>query len=527
MKKFTSSGVKSFLSGIFTTAILQSSNVMSVLVLAFVGTGILSLTSALAVILWASVWTMIPTSILWIIWLSFDVTVVALPLIFLWAVWVNFFSRIDKVVLFSKFLLSLWLIFLSFVFMKLGLNSLTENLSFSIFEWMSLWMLFLLWLMLTLLVQSWSMTFIIVLASVWTGFLDPNIAFPVIFWWYIWSTITIVLWALWKWSLAIKRQVAVWHVWFNLITALCGMLCLPRIVLFYESVLEPSVGVVIGFTLVWFCWRTIFALIFLPMVNSVSRLLQWKIKDRKQDIELAIQKIFNAEDLDPAVAQLAVKQDMLLLFWYAIKYNLNVRDFSPVHIASWTTTEEELLSTLSFKGNFDRNDLSKVYRDMKYIQNELLEFIVPLPVSEKSVENAELYQSILLIWDSCKTLKDVWSHIEDWQWSSSDDLQKDYEITREMVLKFYGVILHLYQSLDSKKALLDAQEMLELIQKENDEYLAQLRPHKNDDILLTSLIQTRRYLVQSCCDLLHAIELYKAWPDEIKYFKKNMANFMK
>ena len=73
-----------------------------------------------------------------------------------------------------------------------------------------------------------------------------------------------------------------------------------------------------------------------------------------------------------------------------------------------------------------------------------------------------------------------------------------------------------------------AQAMREqIIQKENDEYLAQLRPHKNDDILLTSLIQTRRYLVQSCCDLLHAIELYKAWPDEIKYFKKNMANFMK
>ena len=79
-----------------------------------------------------------------------------------------------------------------------------------------------------------------------------------------------------------------------------------------------------------------------------------------------------------------------------------------------------------------------------------------------------------------------------------------------MVLKFYGVILHLYQRFDSKKALLDAQEMLELLQKENDEYLAQLRPHKNDDIPLTSLIQTRRYLVQSCGSLLHAMELYKA-----------------
>ena len=255
--------------------------------------------------------------------------------------------------------------------------------------------------------------------------------------------------------------------------------------------------------------------------------MQKVIKESKNTIQLAIQKIFNAENLDPAVAQLAVKQDMLLLFWNAIKYNLNVRDFSPVHINSWVNTEEELAATLSFKGDFDKNDLSKVYRDMKYIQNELLEFIVPLPVSDKSVENAELYQSVLSVWDSCKTIKDVWSHIEDWQWSSSDNLQKDYEATREMVLKFYGVILHLYQRFDSKKALLDAQEMLELLQKENDEYLAQLRPHKNDDIPLTSLIQTRRYLVQSCGSLLHAMELYKAGPDEIKYFKENMANFMK
>ena len=265
----------------------------------------------------------------------------------------------------------------------------------------------------------------------------------------------------------------------------------------------------------------------MPFVNSISKILQKNIKDKKQSVNLAIQKIFNVEDLNPVVAQLAVKQDMFLLFWNAIKYNLNVWDFSPMHIIPWASTEEELVTTLSFKGNFDKNDLSKVYHDVKYIQNALLEFIVPLPVSEKSVENAELYQSVLSVWDSCKTIKDVWSHIEDWQRSSSDNLQKDYELTREMVLKFYGVILHLYQRFDSKKALSDAQEMLDLLQKENDEYLAQLRPHKNDDMPLTSLIQVRRYFVQSCKELLHAMELYNAGPDEIKYFKENMANIMK
>jgi hypothetical protein len=96
-----------------------------------------------------------------------------------------------------------------------------------------------------------------------------------------------------------------------------------------------------------------------------------------------------------------------------------------------------------------------------------------------------------------------------------------------MVIKFYSAVLHLYQRFDSKKALVHAQEILEELQRENDAYLLELRPHKNDDISLTALIQTRRYLAQSCKDLLHAMELYNAGPDEIKYFKENMALFMK
>lgn len=85
-----------------------------------------------------------------------------------------------------------------------------------------------------------------------------------------------------------------------------------------------------SFTLIYFTWRTLFCLIFLPLVNPISELLKKIIKESKKEIQLAIQKIFNVENLSPAVAQLAVKQDMFLLFWNAIKYNLNVWDFSPI-----------------------------------------------------------------------------------------------------------------------------------------------------------------------------------------------------
>ena len=526
LKRFTSSVPKSFWSWILITTILESSNVVSVLVLAFVWTWVLSLTAALAVILWSNVGTGITASLLWVVGLSLNVAKIAFPLIFFWAIWLSFFSRSSTSVILSKFFLSFGMIFLAFSFMKEWLGFLTDSVDLSDYLSLSPWIFFLFGLGLTMLIQSWSIVFIICLALVSAWILPANLAFAMCFASYLGCTITIILWAVWSNKAAAKKQVAVWHVCFNLITSVVWMLALPLIMVFYEY-LQSHLWNVISFTIIYFFWRTLLAFAFIPLVKPASKLLQLIIKDSNEEIQLAVQKILNVNDLDPAVVLLAVKQDMLLLFWNAIKYNLNVRDFSPMTINAGESTEEDIANTLTFKWNFDKNDLSKVYRDMKYIQNELVEFLVSLPVSDKSQENSELYQSVLSLWDSCKTMKDVWTHIEDWQWSSSDSLQRDYELTREMVIRFYSAVLHLYQRFDSKKAHTDAQDMLEDLQRENDAYLLELRPHKNDDIPLTALIQTRRYLWQSCKDLLHAMELYKAGPDEIKFFKENMALFMK
>ena len=69
-------------------------------------------------------------------------------------------------------------------------------------------------------------------------------------------------------------------------------------------------------------------MIFIPLVTPASKLLKKIIKESKQTIQLAVQKIFNVENLDPTVAQLAIKQDMLVLFWNAIKYFGSEKDLS-------------------------------------------------------------------------------------------------------------------------------------------------------------------------------------------------------
>ncbi|MDR0650295.1 MAG: Na/Pi symporter [Candidatus Peribacteria bacterium] len=83
LKKFTSNTFSSFLTGIVSTVIVQSSNLISVLVLAFVGTGILSLTGGLAVMLGSNIGTTIPEALFGTIGLKYDIQLLTFPLLFL------------------------------------------------------------------------------------------------------------------------------------------------------------------------------------------------------------------------------------------------------------------------------------------------------------------------------------------------------------------------------------------------------------------------------------------------------------
>ncbi len=93
-------------------------------------------------------------------------------------------------------------------------------------------------------------------------------------------------------------------------------------------------------------WRTVWSFVFVPLVEPAMQLLKKIVKSGSQEIQLAINQLIHVNDLDPSVTLFAVKQDMLLLFWNAIKYNLNVWDFSISSVDNTATTEEALASTL-------------------------------------------------------------------------------------------------------------------------------------------------------------------------------------
>jgi phosphate:Na+ symporter len=81
IRRYTGTRIKGLMTGIVSTAILQSSSAVSLMVLAFVGAQLVTLVNAIAVIMGAKVGTTITAWIVAIFGFKFKIEAFALPLI--------------------------------------------------------------------------------------------------------------------------------------------------------------------------------------------------------------------------------------------------------------------------------------------------------------------------------------------------------------------------------------------------------------------------------------------------------------
>lgn len=93
IKKRTSNNTSSFFTGLLSTIVLESSNLVSVIVLSFVGTGILTETHALAVMLGSNVGTTMTSALFGAVGVGYDINMIVFPLLFLGAIGISFFKK--------------------------------------------------------------------------------------------------------------------------------------------------------------------------------------------------------------------------------------------------------------------------------------------------------------------------------------------------------------------------------------------------------------------------------------------------
>ena len=112
VRRFTGTRVKALFTGIFTTAVLQSSSAVSLMVLAFVGAGLLTMGNAIAVTMGAMVGTTLTAWIVAVLGFSFKIDALALPMIGLGGLGLIVLGKSARYVHVSKLLAAFWFLFL-------------------------------------------------------------------------------------------------------------------------------------------------------------------------------------------------------------------------------------------------------------------------------------------------------------------------------------------------------------------------------------------------------------------------------
>ncbi|MDH3363937.1 MAG: Na/Pi symporter, partial [Gammaproteobacteria bacterium] len=169
LRQYTAKPLRGVLAGAVTTAALQSSSVVSLIVLAFVGTGIISLASALGIVFGSNLGTTMTGWIVATIGFKLDIEALALPIITIGGFGVVWSAAGTRRAGLSHFVVGFGLMLMGLEFMKSGALVATTLFDPTALAGYPLIVFLLAGLLLTAVIQSSSATIMITLSALYAG----------------------------------------------------------------------------------------------------------------------------------------------------------------------------------------------------------------------------------------------------------------------------------------------------------------------------------------------------------------------
>lgn len=278
LKKHTKNAFVAILIGTVITAVLQSSSVVSLMVLAFVGAGIIPLRNAIAIIFGANLGTTVTGWIVATVGFQLQIDSFALPFLGIGGILLTFFSTRPFFSEIGRFLVGFGALFMGLEFMKTAIDVDGIDITFFAKSGIPAHLYFILGAILTAIIQSSSATMAITLSALYAGIIPLEVGGAIVIGGYLGTTVTVLLGAM-KGS-HVKKQMAFAHVGFNFITSIIALVLMYPLL----SFVTDSLGIVDPlYQLVTFhsLFTLIGILVMLLFLSAYTRLLQRTVKAKK------------------------------------------------------------------------------------------------------------------------------------------------------------------------------------------------------------------------------------------------------
>ncbi|AKF26000.1 hypothetical protein YH65_07375 [Sulfurovum lithotrophicum] len=224
LERFTNNTPKAIFTGFIVTAIIQSSSLVSIIVISFLSAELMGLTSAVGVIFGSNIGT---TATAWLVsafGLKIKISAYAMPMIVL-GIFIPLFLKSGSWKGIASILIGLGIIFLGIGYMKEGFETLKEGLDlaqYAIAGYTGIFVYVLIGAAATVIIQSSSATMAIIITALATGQIEYANALALAIGANIGTTVTAALGSL-K-SNENGKRLAVAHFIFNLTTAVIAIL---------------------------------------------------------------------------------------------------------------------------------------------------------------------------------------------------------------------------------------------------------------------------------------------------------------
>ena len=507
LRKHTTHPLKSILGGTVATAILQSSSVVGLMTLAFVGAGILDMRNALGIILGSNLGTTFTGWIVATLGFKLSLSAFYLPMLGLGCLGLVSFGYEQRLRHFSRLLMGLGLLLMGLVLMKESIETFSQSFDVSVFKEYGIFVFFIVGVIFTAIIQSSSATMMITLSALNAQIIGLDSAAALVIGADLGTTGTVLLGAL-K-GTPIKRQVAAAHFFFNLITDLLALLCLPLLLKIINDVYQvedPLLGLVAfhsTFNVIGIC-------LFIPFLGKFASMLESMFKEDTSVINRHIKAIPEGEVEE---SMIALESETIHLFSRVFVLNLACFNIDNSKIKT-----SKLIGNQAAEAGYlnDTDQFDDGYEDIKQLEGEIVEFSYRLQKGRidavQSARIEQLLESVRNAAYAAKEVKDIRHDLSYIRQSDNLFIYNNYQKILEQVEGFYSEASDLFNH-HNAVVLLENYAELKRNTDEHNKVVTKLiykdsQAHKLTELDLSTMLNTLGEVTLSQTLLLRAMQSY-------------------
>jgi phosphate:Na+ symporter len=440
--------------GVVATALLQSSSMVSLLVLAFASAGLLPFVNAVGIILGANLGTTVTGWLVAIFGFKMNLESLALPLLGLSAFGVAFARRETRLNYSATVGLGIGLLLFGLGIMKTSMETIPEQWDVALLQGHSALLYLLFGVVITVVVQSSSAVMMMALAAVNANFIALPEAVALIIGADLGTTSTTVLGSLG--GSAIKRQLALAHCVFNLIVDLAAfILLLPLLpqLLSIMRIADPLIGLVAFHSTM----NVLGLMAFIPVLDRFSTWVE-KMFSRHADQTRSMLERVPADVVDAALVALQGASRAVVL--QAACNAMRVFNLKPQQLDAIEPLVDQMGASV------EDVDFEEGYENLKRQEGEILQFAAQIqlqPLGEQDVMELERLLRIARRVIYCnKSLKDISQDLRELRLNPIPVMNELYDFHRTFHKAGYQKLLDLLLQEHSPAYLIEEFEQLDV-----------------------------------------------------------------